>query len=48
MILNPLFDKQFISFNRYMVECEFQYLILEFFAGFRFNRYMVECESYTR
>ncbi len=33
------------SFNRYMVECEYQRLTEIEKRGLCFNRYMVECES---
>ena len=32
------------GFNRYMVECEYYYLMLFKIFANRFNRYMVECE----
>ena len=34
------------SFNRYMVECEFETIEPNMLAIFRFNRYMVECEYF--
>ena len=36
--------KVFISFNRYMVECELRTDGCNIIANQRFNRYMVECE----
>ncbi len=34
------------GFNRYMVECEYYYLMLFKIFANRFNRYMVECECW--
>ena len=39
-------EKKRLSFNRYMVECEFKNPRLASITGTGFNRYMVECESY--
>ena len=35
-----------VSFNRYMVECEFEVLGLITKIFWVFNRYMVECEFF--
>ncbi len=35
---------QILSFNRYMVECEYRWLHIGSDCGECFNRYMVECE----
>ena len=32
------------GFNRYMVECEFEYIDKDLTGELSFNRYMVECE----
>ena len=34
-----------LSFNRYMVECEYSITFIFDFTPSSFNRYMVECES---
>ena len=39
-----LFDLIKNRFNRYMVECEFKYIINYYNFFYSFNRYMVECE----
>ena len=36
------------SFNRYMVECEYDYISCSCLCEWCFNRYMVECELYPR
>ena len=32
------------SFNRYIVECKYDYTILYGMGGYCFNRYIVECK----
>ena len=47
--VNQFIVRQFsliISFNRYMVECEFCHILYSGINLFCFNRYMVECEFY--
>ena len=34
------------GFNRYMVECESDAVIVDMYRYLSFNRYMVECELY--
>ena len=38
---------QILSFNRYMVECEYRWLHIGSDCGECFNRYMVECEFWS-
>ena len=48
MIINDFRMRQNNGFNRYMVECEYLFIISYTINGYSFNRYMVECEFYPR